>query len=197
MNRSKRRRSQRPHLPWSRCNLQAAERILIAPISNVRISSAFTVNDAGTEIVGGIEVPLNGRVGSYAVQVETPSGTSTATPSPANTFVVVNEIQSVFTPIYAPLVGVSNGTPVGGTLTGPLFSSSVGVSYGAAISNVAPRSGAIGQTATITFTGTELTGVTALQITPSTGLNISAPVVAVTADRSQSTWHWRSMHHAR
>ena len=137
-------------------NLQAAERILIAPISNVRISSAFTVNDAGTEIVGGIEVPLNGRVGSYAVQVETPSGTSTATPSPANTFVVVNEIQSVFTPIYAPLVGVSNGTPVGGTLTGPLFSSSVGVSYGAAISNVAPRSGAIGQTATITFTGTEL-----------------------------------------
>lgn len=158
-------------------NLHAAERILIAPISNVRISTAFTVNSTGTEIVGGIEVPLNARVGSYPVQVETPAGISDATATPANTFVVVNEIQSVFAPIYAPLVGVSNGTPTGGTLTGPLFSESVGVTYGTAISNVAPRSGTIGQTVTLTFAGTDLTGVTAVQITPSTGLTIAAPVV--------------------
>ena len=159
-------------------NLHATERILIAPISNVRIASAFTVNDTGTEITGGMEVPLNARVGSYAIQVETPAGISTATASPANTFVVVNEIQSVFTPIYAPLVGVVNGTPAGGGVERTAVLTSVGVSYGTAISGVAPRSGTIGQTVTLTFSGAELTGVSAVQISPSTGLTIAAPVIA-------------------
>ena len=136
------------------------------------------MNDTGTEITGGLEVPLSARVGSYAIQVETPAGISSAAASPANTFVVVNEIQSVFAPIYAPLVGVVNGTPTGGALSGPLFSQSVGVSYGTAISGVTPRSGTIGQTVTLTFSGTGLTGLSAVQISPSTGLTIAAPVIA-------------------
>lgn len=159
-------------------NLQAAERILIDPTSNVRISSAFTVNADGTEISGGMELPFNARVGSYPIQVVTPAGASDGTASPANTFFVVNEITSVFTPIHAPLVGVVNGTAPAAALTGPLFAQPVGITLGSAISSVAPRSGAIGQTVTLVLGGTDLNGVSALQVSPSTGLAIGTPVPA-------------------
>ncbi len=159
-------------------NLTAAEQIVIAPISNVRISNVFTVNADGTEITGGMEVPITARVGSYAVQVATPAGISDATPTPANTLQVVNEITSVFTPIYGALVGVVVGSPPQTTLSGPLFSNTVGITVGTAISAVSPRTGTIGQTVTVTFSGNDLGGVSAVQLNPSTGITAATPVVA-------------------
>jgi YD repeat-containing protein len=158
--------------------LQATQRILIPAASNVRISTAFTVNAEGTEIVGGMELPLNAVVGSYPVQVETAAGTSDGAPTPFNTFFVVNEIQAVYTPIFAPLVGVVNGTLPGTSVNVPLFSNAVGVALGAAVSGVAPRSAGIGQTTTVTLTGNALAGVTAAQITPADGVTVGPLTVA-------------------
>jgi hypothetical protein len=160
-------------------NLHTADRITIGGNSNVRISAAFTVNEAGTEITGGMEVPLNARVGSYPIQVTTSAGASDGLPTPFNTFNVVNEIQSVFTPIYGPLVGVVNGTRgTATTLTGPLFTASVGVALGASVTNVEPRVASVGQTTRVTITGSALGGVSAVEITPSTGLTLGALSVA-------------------
>jgi YD repeat-containing protein len=160
-------------------NLHTAESILIPAASNVRISRAFTVNAEGTEIVGGMEVPLNAVPGSYPVQVVTSAGTSDGVPTPMNTFTVVNEIQSIFTPINAPLVGVVNGGAVlPQPLTGPLFSNLVGVAVGGVVSNVAPRAAIVGQTTSVTLSGNALQGVTGVQITPADGLTMGPVAVA-------------------
>jgi YD repeat-containing protein len=159
-------------------NLTAAEQILVPAISNVRISNAFTVNADGTEITGGMEVPFNARIGSYPVQVATPAGASDAALTAANTLQVVNEITSVFTPLRGALVGVVNGPPPQVTAGVPLFSATVGIAVGTSISAVSPRAGSVGQVVTLVFGGFDLAGVTALQVTPATGITVSTPIVA-------------------
>jgi YD repeat-containing protein len=160
-------------------HLHNAERILIPSSSGVFISPVFSVNDAGTVLTGGMEVPLSAVPGTYVVQVATAAGVSSATPAPANSFQVVNEISNIFTPITSALVGVVNGTPpTNNSLTGPLFSQLVGISVGSAVHNATPRAGIIGTQVNLTLSGNELGSVNAVTLTPSTGITVGSPTPA-------------------
>lgn len=160
-------------------NLQEANAILFNPSSGIATDAAPVVNADGTVLTAGVALALNAAVGDHAVAVVTPGGTTTTVTGPANTFKVVNEIQQAITPIIAPAVGVvlpdtnpPSTPPVG------LTSSVVGVALGPVATALSPTVGIVGQDLTLTIQGTELTGVTNVDLVPNTGVTIGTVSVA-------------------
>lgn len=159
-------------------NFQNAQPILITPSDGFTIGVP-SVSADGTQLTTGIGVSPAAPLGAKVVQVQTPGGISDGTPSPSNTFTLVNEIQQSFTPIVAPQVGVVKETIAApNNQTYGLFSSYVGVALGSTVSAISPSAGSIGDTVTLTIQGNELQGVTAVQFNPDTGLTVGSPVPA-------------------
>lgn len=160
-------------------NFQLAQSVALTPSTGISVSATPSVNADGTILTVTLSVAALAPPGPRVVTVTTPGGTSNPTPSAANTFSVVNEVQAVFTPIASPLLGVvlqDTAPPPAQTLSA--FSLHVGVAVGPVATGLSPAVGIVGQTVNLVVSGSELGGVTAVQFAPSDGVTVGAPSVS-------------------
>lgn len=109
-------------------NFQNASAVRVDPPGGMTVSPPATNADA-TQASVTISAAALAATGPRTVIIATPPGESAVTASPANTLTLVNTIQSNFTPILAPAVGVvlqSVAAPVSTTF-GPFVSPNLGV----------------------------------------------------------------------
>ena len=184
-------------------NLQNATAIRFVPATGIVVGSNLNVNASGTEATVSITVAPAAPVGNRVAVIETPAGSSSSTAGTTNTVTVANSVAASYSGIVAPLVGVQNGpltepqpllidpivSPLVGVLvqqtptpiesTYPLFTQPVGVALGAAVFQVSQTPLLAGGNGTLTITGVNLQGITAISVAPATGITVSAPSVNV------------------
>lgn len=161
-------------------NLQNAQPVIFNPADGMTVGSSPTVSSDGTQLNTTISISSSAALGAKVLQVATPAGVSDGTPSVTNTFTLVSQVQNSVTPISSPLVGVVKEVAAlpPATRAYGLYSSLLGVALGGTVTGLAPSAGAIGDTVTLTISGNELQGVTAIQFAPATGLTVGSPVAA-------------------
>jgi YD repeat-containing protein len=160
-------------------NLHEAQSVSMTPSTGVAVGAPVVVSADGTTLTTSVSVTSNAPLGDRVVTVTTLGGVSSAAPSPTNTFRVVEQAVQNVTPIVAPVLGIvlqSGAAPPPSTFS--LFTPAVGVSRGPSVVSMTPSVGVIGESPTITLTGNELQGVTAIQFTPNTGITLGAITVA-------------------
>jgi len=157
-------------------NLQSIQAVTLTPGTGITVDAVPTASADGTTATVRLSIAQNAPTSDRVVRAITPGGASDPTATPANTFKVVNEIQTVFTPISSPAVGVvlQDVPPPPSFNT---FSSLVGVTVGSVVTSLAPAVGVIGQTTSITIGGNELQGVTSVQLSPPDGVTMGAPSI--------------------
>jgi hypothetical protein len=118
-------------------------------------------------------------LGARVVQVNAPSGGSSTTSAPGNTFYLVDPIL-IRSPFVAPLLGVRKeaATTPGSTRFG--FSPALGVVRGRFATGVTPARVERGRTTRVTVAGRELGGVDAVQVLAPDGVTVQN--VAAAAD---------------
>ena len=159
-------------------NLQQAQSVSMAPVTGLTVDATPSVSADGRTLTVGVGLALNAPVGQRTVVVTTPGGSSSATPSPNNTFTVANQITGNVTPVTAPAVGVVLQQNQSTSVTRDAYSTLLGVSMGSVVSTMTPASGVVGQSLTLTLQGDELQGVTSVQLSPATGLTVGSPSVS-------------------
>ena len=135
--------------------LGPVDSVNISPSEGLTIGEA-TVNGSGTEVTFGFEVGEAAAIGARVLTISTPAGTSDAAPSLANTFMIEN----------GPAFSILNVSPP------------VGVTFGSAITGIAPSFGFVGTTTMVVLSGAGLDFVDAVEIEPADGLTISPPIVS-------------------
>ena len=160
-------------------NLQDALSVSFSPASGLVAGAFPSVSADGTVLTTAVQVAANALTGPRTVIVTTPGGSSDATASAANTFSVVNEAVQTVTPVTSNALGVvlQDAAPPAAAPT-PLFTNAVGVTVGSVVTGITPSLGIVGQSVTLTAQGSELQGVTAVQIVPVTGLTFGTTTVA-------------------
>jgi len=159
-------------------NLQQAQSVSLAPAAGLTVDATPSVSADGRTLTVGLALALNAPVGQRTVVVTTPGGSSSATPSPNNTFTVANQITATVTPVVAPALGVVLQQNQSTSVTRDAYSTLLGVSVGSVVSSMTPASGVVGQSLTLTLQGNELQGVTSVQLSPATGLTVGSPSVS-------------------
>ena len=142
----------------------------------------------GTELTVRVQIAALAATGPRLVQVVTPSGQTSGSPTSANQFTLVREISDRIDPIMAPSVGVVVGstTMAGGTSSvGPIQAPAVGVLIGAAAQAINPSVGVTGTSLTLTVTGVGLQSVQAVTASPQTGLTIGTVTVNAGGTRAE------------
>lgn len=160
-------------------NFQSAQPLTFSPSAGITVGGAPSVSSDGTSLTATLAIAPTASIGSRTVIITTPGGVSDAVPSSANTFTIVNEIQSTITPIISAILGVVKETTVPPTSQtfGP-FASMLGVSVGSVATGISPAAKPIGESFTLTVQGFELQGVTAVQFSPNTGITVGALTIA-------------------
>ncbi|HZR68837.1 MAG TPA: RHS repeat domain-containing protein [Burkholderiales bacterium] len=165
-------------------NLQNVQAVRFVPGTGITVDVSPSASTDGMIATVRFSVSPLGPTGTHAVIVTTPGGSSDATPTAANTFSVVNQVDAAFTPIISPVVGVvvqSNAPPPGTSF----FSPPLGVAVGPVVTSVSPSVGIVGQTTSVTIGGSSLQGVTAVQLSAPDGVTVGAP--SVSADGTSVT----------
>ncbi|MFY0575465.1 hypothetical protein ACN28S_14855 [Cystobacter fuscus] len=159
-------------------NFQDLQGVSLVPGDGVTVGSP-TVTPDGTFITLNFSVATDAPLGPRVVTVSTLGGTSPATPSVANTLTVVHGAAQDISPVAAALLGVVLGqvSPPASQTFG-LWPSNVGVIFGSAVTSISPEAGEIGSNVTLSLQGAGLGGVTAVQLSPSTGLTVGTPQLA-------------------
>ncbi len=160
-------------------NLQGLQAVSLVPGTGIQVDAVPSASADGTSASVRLSIDPLAPTGASVVRATTSGGTSTATASAANTFTVVNQIQSTISPIESPPLGVvlQSGTPPP-PVAAAAFSPIVMVAVGSAVSSLSPSVGIIGQTTPVTITGTALQGVTAIQFSPPDGVTADSPAVS-------------------
>jgi hypothetical protein len=188
-------------------NLNSASTIDFTPPDGVTVANPPSVSTDGTLATATVILAPNAPVGARVVTITTPGGTTSATPTPANTFTITALPPTVYSQLVAPQVGILVtqpsttssrlatyspvlALPVGVMVTTapsptsayvtyrPVVSPSVGVAVGPVITGIAPAAIEPGTTQNITIYGAGLNDMAAVQFQPPTGLTIGTPVPA-------------------
>ncbi len=172
-------------------NLFNASAVTFEPAAGITVGSNLAVSTDGTLATLSVVIDGAAAIGTRAVTITTPGGTTTVAMSVANGFKLVpaGGPFDTYTPVVSRQVGVQVGTPsapaVPSTPVNPLMSPPVGISVGPVITGILPASGAIGTAdLRVRFTGSNLAGVNALSFNPPDGLTITPGSLTVAADGS-------------
>jgi YD repeat-containing protein len=160
-------------------NLQGTQKVTFTPSAGIEVDALPAASADGSTVTLNISIAQNAATSNRVVQVVTPGGISDATPTAANTFQVVNQVGSVFTPINAAPVGVVLQDVAAPPPSFSSYSNLIGVAVGSVVTGVTPATATIGQTTPVTIQGNELQGVNSVQVSPPDGVTVSAPVPAV------------------
>lgn len=160
-------------------NLGSLVSIQFSPADGIIVGASPVVSAAGDAATTPIQIVTGAPIGDRLVTVTAPGGTSAATADASNTFRVVNEITQIVTPVSSPLLGLLKQQAATGTAQSIITQAlPVGVSRGPVASAITPQARSIGDSFTLNITGNELAGITAVQLSPSTGLTIGTPNVS-------------------
>jgi YD repeat-containing protein len=160
-------------------NLQDAQSVSFSPAAGLTAGAFPSGSADGAVLTTAVQVAASAAVGPRAVIVTTPGGSSDPTPTAANTFSVVNQAVQTVTPVVSTAVGVvlQDAAPPAPAPT-TMFATQLGVTVGSIVTGISPTVGIIGTSTTLTAQGSELQGVTAVQIVPNTGLTLGTATVA-------------------
>lgn len=147
----------------------------------VSTGATLTANPEGTLLQFGLQVSIAAEPGPRTVVLVAPAGRSSSTPTALNTITVANEGEGfeTFPDVSAPLVGVVKqvtAPPAETTLA--LTANTVGLVVGPVAVSSQPASIARTETITLNIHGQYLGAVSAVTITPSTGLTVGASTVS-------------------
>jgi len=185
-------------------NLAAASRIDFSPAEGIVVANPPSINGDGTLATVSVVIDPAGPVGDRIVTVTTPGGTSSDTPSAANTFTVTTEAGATYSPLLSRPIGVlvsypppapeRNYTygPVRSLEVGvlvespapsdtrnvsynPVLSRPVGVAVGAVVTAMTPAAIEPGATAELTIHGAGLDRIDSVLIQPAAGFTIGTP----------------------
>ena len=159
-------------------NLHEAQSVSFSPASGLAAGAFPSASADGTVLTTAVQVASTALTGPRAVIVTTPGGSSEASATSANTFSVVNQAVQTVTPVAASALGVVLEAPPSAPAPTTTFAPALGVTLGSVATGLSPAVGIIGQSLTLSVQGTELQGVTAIQVAPSTGVAVGAPSVA-------------------
>ena len=127
----------------------------------------------GTRLYARFSVAADTLPGERIVRVATPAGTSSAAPSAANRFRVVNRVVQTHTPIAAPTLGITVGP---GAPPSQVRAAEVvdvlGVSLGPVVTEMSPQLGKVGTSLELELRGTGLAGVSDLSVEPPEGVTL-------------------------
>lgn len=159
-------------------NFQDLQGVGITPGDGISVGTPVLSPD-GTRLTVGFSVAEDALPGPRVVTVSTLGGTSLSTPTSSNTLTVAEGTPQDITPVVAALLGVvvEQVTPPVSQTFG-VWPPSVGVVFGSAVTSLSPVAGAIGSNVTLSLQGAGLGGVTAVQLSPSTGVTVEAPQLA-------------------
>ncbi len=154
-------------------NLTQVTGFTFNPPTGITVSGVPSNAADGTQSTVGISIALNAPTGVRIVTAQSPTASSDATPSPANTFAVVSEIQGNINPILSPQVGVVvESVPPPQTIPVEMVSPSLGVAFGAVATGLSPSAQEAGTATTINIIGAGLQGVTAVTFAPPDGITV-------------------------
>lgn len=142
----------------------------VIPDTDLVLESFTVLDDAHARFV--MRASPGAASGPRVITVSSPSGSSSAVPSPANTIHVADRTE-VLTPFVSPVLGVRRGEPPVSTRDVFLASPVLGVSRGRVATDVAPARIARGTTTRITVHGHQLAGVDAVGIVAADGIAIA------------------------
>ena len=183
--------------------LSGATQVAVVPSEGITVANPPSVSSDGTAATVALSIAATAPTTKRVVTITTPGGTTTDTPSPANSFTVTADPGVTYTPILSRQVGVTVATaPPATTIQagyGPIISTQVGVlvtpspppttakiSYGSIISrpvgiivgslvtSMTPNRMEPGTAMTLTVTGSGLDKVTALKVMPDTGITVES-----------------------
>ena len=161
-------------------NLGGATGVSFNPATGMNVGAAPVITPDGTQLTVGVSIALNAPTGDRIVSILSAIGSSDTTPTPANTFHVVTQIQTNFSPIVAPLVGVVlNSVSTGTTSNFEITSPSLGVALGAVATAISPSAAQFGTSVTLNVLGSGLLGVTAVDFVPLDGITVGTITPAV------------------
>ena len=156
-------------------NLQQGK-VQLTPGTGIQVDGAPVISSDGQVMTFNLGIGSFSALGEHLVTVTTPGGESQNLKGPENTFTVVTSLSETITPITAPQIGVvlESTPPPPVTQNYGLGSFDVGITRGGVVTNLTPRVGIIGETVSLNIQGQELSGVTALSFTPSTGITVQS-----------------------
>ncbi|MFQ5657522.1 MAG: RHS repeat-associated core domain-containing protein, partial [Candidatus Methylomirabilales bacterium] len=150
-------------------------------------ASNLTVNAAGTQLTATVAIAPTAALGNRVVTVTTPSGTSTSTPSAANTFTVQGKLALTPSPLTVTegatallTVSIFNPAPAGGL---PVALTSAGPTIATVASPVTIIEGSTSTTAPVTGVSTGGTNLTASALgfaDATVGVVVTLPVPTIT-----------------
>ena len=164
-------------------HLHGASAVSVSPNQGVTVGDTITVSADGTEVQVDLAIDVLATLGDRIVQVTTPVGITTATLSELNRLTIVNGIAGIATPIVAANVGVVKGSGgINPSPEGDLIAKPLGIAKGASIFGLNPSSATIGSNPTLTIQGHDLLSVTSVDILPSDGITVGAPIIDPSGD---------------
>jgi len=181
--------------------LSGATQVVFVPADGITVVNPPTVSADGTLATVSVNISATASASQRVVTITTPGGTTTDTPSAANSFTVTDLAGTTYTPILSAPVGilvtppppaakpdVGYGPVISGTIGvlvppppppakppvqyGAILSPPVGITVGSVVQAMAPTRMEPGTTVTVTFTGVGLGQVTSLKVMPATGITV-------------------------
>ena len=172
-------------------NLQLG-RLQLSPDAGISIDAAPDISGDGSTLSASIAIAADAPTGGRLVQVVTPAGASASEAAPANTFTVASRISSSVASLSSRAVGVvlasADATP--DTATRQPASAMVGVLVGTGVTEILPRSGVVGTDVAMVVRGAALQAVSAVSLTPATGVSVVDSLV-FNADGTQLSFTLR------
>lgn len=191
-------------------NFQNLQQVRIVPPGDITLGTP-SVNTSGTEIVLNISAAANAALGPRIVLVETAGGQTAEIATIANTLTLTDNAGTTYTPIMSALLGVVLQAPPPppvettiGPVTAPnlgvvleaeppppatqdllIVGSHLGVAFGSTATRSEPSGLPLGGGATLTINGFALGDVTAISLTPATGVTVGP--LTINPDGTQIT----------
>jgi YD repeat-containing protein len=160
-------------------NLQSASAVSFTPATHISVDATPVVSADATQLTVRVTISPLAAAGQRVVRVTTPAGDSSGIQYINNTFTIVNEIKETMTPITAAVLGVVKETePTSATQSLPIMAPHLGLALGPVVTGLSPGVGSIGETVDLAINGQDLAGVTAVEMSPATGLTLGAPTVS-------------------
>jgi large repetitive protein len=152
--------------------------VTISPSTGIAVAGSAQSNDAGTLVVVSVSIDANAPLIDRLIQVETSSGISSATPSPANLIHLTDAPIRVLSPFVSPQVGVTRASP---PAQSERFLSSVGlgVSKGPVVTTLTPAFAAPGDSVHLVIDGHGLASTTSIVVAPAQDIEIVAGTLTV------------------
>ena len=149
--------------------------VSVTPDMNLIIENLVIVSDSLAQL--SLRTSGTAELGPRVVKLMSPSGDSSADPSPSNTLTVIDRTQ-VLTPFVSPLLGVLKQVPAAALPDVLLSAPALGVVRGPVATVVAPSRWARGSTTHVTISGLRLDSVDSVTLSPSDGLALGGTTIA-------------------